>query len=229
MDCKQFQRWLEERDLSDLSEADRAAKHKDSCFSCRELAARDALLDKTIARGLAREPLPDHLEKMVALNLGGDNRQTRRFPPWFIRGASLAAGVIALLLVFFLLPSDNSARRHFGSALAQDHLVFTQKHPVDKVVNLADWLAEHASFRATLPGSFTIYGLELIGARICLIEHCTTVHLVFRDGDQFVSLYIADAKQVPASLQEGKTYNSSADGLQVRLWRENHQVYAIIS
>ncbi len=228
MDCRQFQRWLEERDLSDLSEADRATKHRNSCSNCRELAAKDALLDETIARGLAKEPLPEHLEKLVVLNLG-DGRPPRRFSPWIIKGASAIAGVVALLLVFFLLPSDNSARKDFSSALAQDHLLLGQKHPVDKVVNLSDWLAEHARFRATLPASFNIYGLEFIGARICLIENCTTVHLVFRDGDRFVSLYIADAKEVPASLQEGKTYSSSADGLQVRLWRENRQLYAVIS
>ncbi len=229
MDCKQFQAWLEQRDLSDLSEADRAARHKISCFNCRELAAKDEMLDKTIARGLAKERLPDHLEKLVVLNLGAGSSSPRRFSPWIIKGASAAAGVIALLLVLFLVPSDNTARKKFGSALALDHIELGRKHPVDKVVNLPDWLGDHAQFGATLPASSSFYGLELIGARICVIGNCTTVHLVYRDSGRFVSLYIIDAKQVPAALQEGKTYTSSADGLQVKLWRENHQVYALIS
>lgn len=228
MDCEQFRKWLEERDLSDLSESDRASKHSNLCDDCRGLAAKDALLDETIARGLEKEPLPDHLEKIVALNLGS-SRTKPKFSSGMIKIASAGAGVLALLLVFFLLPGDNEARKSFGTALAQDHIVIEQQHPVDEVANLPDWLATHADFRATLPASFGIYGFKFVGARICVIENCNTVHLVYRDGDQIVSLYIVDAKQVPASLREGKMYQSSPDGLTVKLWRENHQVYAVIT
>ena len=229
MDCERFRIWLEERDLSDLSESDRATRHSRECPDCRELAAKDSLLDKTISRCLEKEPLPDHLEKIVALNLGSNSSSTHRFSPGLIKLASAGTGLIALLLVFFFLPSDNTARKNFGTALAQDHIVLEQEHSIDKVVNLSDWLARHADFKATLPASFGVYGFEFVGARICIIENCNTVHLVYRNGDRFISLYIVNAKQVPASLREGKTYNSSTDGLKVKLWRENNQVYAVIS
>lgn len=228
MDCKEFQTWLEDRDLSDLSESDRAARHSASCSNCRALAAKDRLLDKTIARGLEREPLPAHLEKIVALNLGS-GRSTRRFSPWMIKCASALTGILALLAVYLVMPDDNAARNQFGTALAQDHEALEQAHPIDPVVNVPDWLASHADFKATLPASFGLYGFELVGARLCVIENCTTVHLVYREGDRFVSLYIVDAKQVPASMSEGKTYSSSAGGLKVKLWRENHQVYGVVS
>jgi len=228
MDCEQFRTWLENRDLSDLSESDRAAGHRRECPECRVLAAKDALLDKAIKRGCEKEPLPEHLEKIVSLNLGS-SRSPRRFSTWMIKCASATVGVLALLLVFFLMPSDNTARRSFGSALARDHMVLEENHPIDQVVNMADWLDRQADFRATLPASYGLYRFEFVGARICVIEKCRTVHLVYRDGDRFLSLYIIDAKQVPASLSERKTYTSSADGVKVKMWRENHQVYAVVS
>lgn len=128
-----------------------------------------------------------------------------------------------------MVPDSYSPQDDFGIALASDHEANHTTHPVDSVSNLSGWLKKYAGFSASLPAEFSLDELELFGVRICIIENCQTVHLVYNDGSGFVSLYIVDATQVPATLKEGKMYSVSQKGLHIKMWRENNQVYALIS
>jgi hypothetical protein len=231
MDCNQYREWLENRDLSDISESDRAGSHSGECPQCSELTEKDEMLDKAIAGTMRKEPLPEHLEKIVAMNLSSSVSPTRRFSTGFIKLASLSAGIAALLLVMFLIPSDFTHLNDFGTALARDHGVILRNHPVDSVreETLPTWIRNHADFPASVPASFSKEGLELFGVRICVIENCRTVHLIYNSAEGFVSLFIIDADELPGSLKEGKRLAFTQKGSRIEMWREGGQVFARVS
>jgi len=229
MDCGKYQNWLENKDLSDMSESHRANNHEQTCDHCKDLAAKDKVLDHAIARELAREPLPENLERIVTLNLDKTRFSERRMSTSMIRVVSIFFGIGSLLLLFTLLPKDFSGRTDFGSSLAADHLKLDKPHGLKEIANMSQWLVAIADFQASLPADVTIKKQQLIGGRICVIDECRTVHLVFRQGGVLTSLYVMDAKRVPASFKQGKTYTISTNGSSVKIWQENHQVYAIIT
>jgi len=228
MNCEQFKNWLENRDLADNSESDRAMRHSRECIACRELLKKDGLLDQAIARALGHEPIPDQFENLVSVSLGGSATR-RRIPTGWVRLASLCCGLAALLIVLLLLPNDDTARDRFGAALARDHAALSSGHPLDSVEDPADWLKTHAQFPAELPADFNHADLVFVGVQNCIIKDCRTVHLVYRQGQRLVSLFLIDAGQAPAKFKSGTTYTIEHEGSAVRLWRDRQYLFAVVS
>ncbi len=229
MNCSQFRSWLENRDFSDQSESDQALKHQAMCQKCQQLQAKDTLLDQAIRRNMEKQPLPDNLEKIVLLNLGSAKQSHRRIPTTVIRFLSMAAGVGALVLLFFFVPTDFSARKDFGKSLAQDHVHHNYDQDLEKIGDLDKWLSLRTDFGAVVPARFNAEkGYQFIGGRICVIKNCRTVHLVYRQGDGLISLYIADAAQVEAKLVDRKTYSVTSNGYTIQMWKVQQQVFAVV-
>ena len=229
MNCQQFRSWLENRDFSDQSESDLALKHRRGCHSCQQLFLKDNMLDQAVEGTMVRQPLPDNLEKIVSLNLGSTRSNRKRLPTMFIRMLSMTAGVAALVLLFLFIPTDYSERNEFGKSLVHDHIGHNYDHDLETIDDLDQWLVAQSSFGAHLPAKFAAKSdYRFIGARICVIDNCTTLHLVYRKGAGLVSLYIIDAKQVKPELRENKTYTVTNNGYKIQLWKEQQQVYAVI-
>lgn len=229
MNCDQFQSWLENRDFSDQSESDQALQHQKNCPHCKELAVKDRMLDEAIRNNMDRQQLPEHLEKIVSLNLGSSRSRFSRVPTTMIRVLSLVAGVGTLVLLFLFFPTDYSARKDFGVSFAADHIKHNFKSDLEQIDDLHKWLSVNASFRAEIPSDFASgKNYQFIGGRICLIGECRTVHLVYRKGSGLVSLYIVDASQVEPRLQENKTYHVTSKGYDIKMWKKQHQVYAVV-
>jgi len=229
MNCEQFRSWLENRDFSDQSESDLALKHRRGCEGCQQLFLKDNMLDQAVDCTMDRQPLPDNLEKIVSLNLGSTRSNRKRVPTIFIRMLSMTAGVAVLVLLFLVIPKDYSARNDFGKSLVHDHMAHNYNQDLENIDDLDQWLAVHSSFGAHVPAKFAAKpDYRFVGARICVIDNCTTLHLVYRKGDGLVSLYIIDADQVKPELKENKTYTVTNNGYNVQMWKEQQQVYAVI-
>ena len=52
--------------------------------------------------------------------------------------------------------------------------------------------------------------------------------MVYREGDGLISLYIMDAAQVEAKLDESRTYSVTSNGYNIKMWKEEQQVFAIV-
>jgi hypothetical protein len=229
MNCDQFRSWLENRDLSDQSESDQAVKHKQDCQSCQHLFVKDKMLDQAIRDTMRKQPLPENLEKIVSLNLGSSRGSHRQIPRTFIRILSMAAGVGALVLLFLFVPTDYSARKDFGKSLVLDHIHHNYNQDLETIEDLSSWLSLQTSFGAAVPARFdSKKGYRFVGARICVIKNCRTVHLVYREGDGLISLYILDAAQVPATLGDRRTYSVTSNGYTIQMWKEQQQVFALV-
>jgi hypothetical protein len=229
MNCDQFHSWLENRDFSDQSESDQAMKHKKDCQSCQQFFVKDNMLDQAIRDNMEKEPLPENLEKIVSLNLGTGKTPQRRTGTIVIRILSAAAGLGALVLLFLFVPTDFSARNDFGKSLVRDHLHHNYNQDLETIDNLDKWLSLHSSFGAAVPARFdSKKGYRFVGGAICVIKKCRTVHLVYREGDGLISLYIIDAAQVPADLDDSRVYSFTSNGYTVEMWKEQQQVFAVI-
>ena len=229
MNCDQFRSWLENRDISDQSESDRALRHRQECLSCKELFAKDVLLEKVIEHSMQKQPLPDNLEKIISINLGSTHNSYRKIPTVVIRITSMVAGIAALVLIFLFVPTDFSKRNEFGKSLVQDHLHHNYSQDMESINDIQQWLLNHASFTATIPAEFDGGGkYKIVGGRICIINGCMTVHLVYQEGNRLLSLYISDEKEVEAKLKHKKIYSVSNNGYEIRMWRELGQVYALV-
>ena len=230
MDCEQFRAWVENRDLSDQSEADRALKHQLECQACRTLLELDKTLDGGIGRKMAREPLPEHLERVVSLNLGSPASSRRIVPTGVIRLFSMLAGAGALLLLFYLYPTDYSARKEFGKAIAQDHIMHNYDSDLESIKIVEQWLGNNAPFRAALPAVAKFgWNYTLVGGRICPIGDCEAVHLVYRSGSKLISLYIISPEQVTAPVEVDKTYRVKKKGYDIKMWIERNLFYALVT
>lgn len=229
MKCEQFRSWLENRDFSDQSESDKALKHQQTCLECQRLFVKDNMLDQAIRNTMERQPLPGNLEKIVSLNLGSAKSPNRRIPTTFIRILSMAAGVGVLVLLFIFVPTDYSARNDFGKSLVADHIHHNYNQDLEKIDDLNKWLSIRSSFGAVVPSTFdSRKKYRFVGGRICVIRNCRTVHLVYRQGDGLISLYIMDAAEVEAKLDEAKKYSVTSNGYNIQLWKEDQQVFAIV-
>ena len=69
MDCKTFIDWLENRDLHDISESDKAMKHAADCTACMTKMEFDEKLDKLLFSALEPVDLPDSLVHKVDVSL----------------------------------------------------------------------------------------------------------------------------------------------------------------
>ncbi|THB78109.1 MAG: hypothetical protein D6B25_05285 [Desulfobulbaceae bacterium] len=228
MNCDEFRAWLENRDLSDQSEFDRAARHRAECQSCSELLEKDKLLEDKIAELMSREPLPENLKKVVDLNLGASRSSRPRFSTGTVRVLSMIAGLCAVLLIFISVPGDYSERKRFSQALVQDHLKHNYDHEMMGIDNLTSWLARYdadqASFPVELDDEYT-----LLGGKVCLIADCKTLHLVFRKGQALVSFYIFDPDELARTFSMNRNFKMSMKGYDIRFWSGGNLVYALIS
>jgi len=230
MNCDEFRTWLENRDLSDQSESDRALKHQKECTFCQEMFEKDQVLEKIIRERMKPESSPEHLEKIVSVNLREHRARGRSIPTGVIRTFSMLAGACAVLLIFLLFPNDYSARNEFGKALAQDHIMHNYDVDLEKIDDLPGWLARKAPFGAKIPEKFLSSSeYSFLGGRICPVGPCQAVHLVYRTGSSLVSLYIIDAKQVSAPLDENRTYTVSRKGYTIKMWKDNNQFVAVVT
>ena len=98
MDCLKFSDWLENRDLYDVSEADVAVKHAESCKECQAKLRFDEHLDKFIYNALRKEDMPHSLPGNIDLSLDrmSDSRSKMSYR-WF--GAFSAAVVVMVVFV----------------------------------------------------------------------------------------------------------------------------------
>ena len=229
MNCDQFRHWLENRDLSDQSESDKALDHRAQCEACNLLYRKDTLLDQVICNGLERQSLPENLERIVSLNLGTSRRSLPRIPPFMIRTVSALAGIAALFALFLLVPTDYSKRNDYGKYLVQDHIMHNYGADFDPIDNLDLWLANHDIHDAVIPNPMKLpQSFRLVSGRVCFIDDCRTIHLVYRSGKKMISLYISKASEVNLDLTERKSYSHTFNSYNIKLFKDAKHLFALV-
>lgn len=227
MKCEEFKAWLENRDLHDLSEADRAHKHALECIRCSDVLKNEEALDQFIASSLSADPLPDGLVDRIDLSIDKPlkNRQ----------GKGLFASVAAMCVVVAALFIFNTGQQRFvsmdelGTFALEDHQDHTTVEAVfEQVTDARQWLAANND-QMTYPPVKLTEGYRVKGARFCKLGHCQAVHMVYEKSGELVSVFVIDESEVGFLLDPDRVYTITIGGNNVKMLREKDKVYALVT
>jgi anti-sigma factor RsiW len=213
-------------DLLPPAERAEVERHCSRCAPCREAAATEQAA-RTILRNRAatlRNPAlpPGFRTRLEALarehTAGVPSPWRRRLVP-----LSLTAGLalVAVVAVFWLAAQRSNTL--FAAQLTADHAKCVREVGGPEAESadaprLESLLSEQYGWDVHVPPSSAAVGVELIGARRCL----AVPHVVYRIGDQDVSLY----------MMEGVT-RGEADvetlGYRSRVWSRGATTFVLVS
>jgi len=227
MDCKEFHLWLENRDIYDLSEADRALRHSEQCDKCKILHIGDQQLDKRIREMFQYDEVPDTLLRHVNRRLESRGRVRKQWGKYLALPVLFA---VSLAIFLILQPSKNViAIEALGRSVVLDHLDHGSPDTAfEKIIDMKQWSGErlHQSFVLNdLPGK----GFAVVGGIICTINNCNFAHLLLTGKDGYASLFVAPEKDIHCKLISGKMYNVHVDGQKVKLWKRDSMVYLLVA
>lgn len=226
MDCLTFSNWLENRDMHDVSEADKALKHTTGCGECQRKLRLDEQLDRQIYDAMKTVAMPGSLRSKVDMSLDRvSNNRSKRMNRWYgILPVALAAMVI--FFISFPFSSGISSMDELGKHVIADHnghddTVLVVSKP-EKINTLGAAQIEYASVKSGLPENFTF-----VGARICPLGDCSAIHMVYMNEGKRVSLYVVRADDVNFSLSYGRQYTITMGEQVVRFWKNDGNIYAM--
>lgn len=227
MDCLKFSSWLANRDMFDVSEADKAMKHIEMCKDCRAKLHLDEQLDKYMYSALQKTDMPASLRGRVDVSIDGmsAHRSTFRYRLFGVFSAALAVMVVFTLAVMFSPPI--ATVDEMGRYVIEDHT----KHDdtvlvIDDIHKLAQLGKVHASpaeVMAQVPAGYTFRG-----GRICPLGECKAIHLVFYHNTRRVSLYLIQTGDVDFTLSPDRHYSMQEGSQMVRFWQKGSYVYAMV-
>jgi anti-sigma factor RsiW len=246
MKCHEFKEWLLNHDISKgpfgiedrpdnkgrVDEMGAEIKtHLDHCPDCEKLAALDRRFDGVLHRYFQPKVTPPRLLERIELDLL--SRESKQHAPSFFRSIRIFAPALAtavlLLVIFnpFAQPGIGSLDELGKFAFADhDSPVIMEIKRGDKN-DIQGWFNNVMGLKITIP-NLTDSGYRLIGARKCQFGNCSAAHLLYdKNGDQ-ASLYILDLKDIHFKVNRTKEYMLRAAGKTVRIWRNNHQVHALV-
>lgn len=228
MDCLTFSKWLENRDMHDVSEADKALKHTAICRECQRKLSLDEQIDNLIYRAMEPVVMPEFLQNSIDLNLDRvGNRPSQKRKLWY---GLLPAALAAMVVFFVVFPFSSGIRSmdEFGKHVIADHtghddsvLVVAELKALD---SLDPDFVQYAKIKSELPQDS-----RFVGARICPLGDCSAVHLVYSKEGKRQSLYIVREEDVDFSLSLGRQYTMTAGEHLVRFWKKDGRIYALTS
>lgn len=227
MDCKQFAHWLENRDNHDVSEADQALKHARTCKECQAKLRVDEKLDTLIRSAMGREIMPGSLPGKVDLNLAGmRSSRSRASYRWLGAFSAMLAVMLVFGVALMFTPSGPSMDEVVDHAIADhnghDDTILVVRDLQD-IYRLGDLQLSLEEIMAELP-----QGLAFVGARICPLGECEAIHMVLRQNDRRISVYLIKAEEVDFSLSTKGRYSLERGQQSIQLWQRGEYVFAMV-
>lgn len=228
MDCLNFSKWLEERDLYDVSEADKALKHTLQCYECKRKLRLDEQLEQVVFDAMKPVAMPDSLQSKIDMNLERVSQDSaKRSYGWY----GIVPVAIAAMIVFFVAfpfssgisSMDEMGKYVIGDHNAHDDSVLVIDKP-ESLNQLEDGSIEYASVKSELPQDY-----QFVGARICPLGDCRAIHIVYQDNGKRYSLYIIKAVDVDLKLSSGRQYTMTMGEQVVKFWKKDGNIFAMTS
>ena len=183
------ERWLEILSAWQDGEASgeeirRARAHLGSCARCRAMQAEIRRIHEGFGP-FRQEPAP--VPSLPARRPGAVRRAVRR--PW-LAGAALAASVAAVLVWSSqrhrAALADELEARHLTAFARTAPCEFTSSDPAA----VRAWIAANLGYEVEVPA---IPGARLLGARRCTVHGGLTASLLYRHGEEPLSLFLPRA------------------------------------
>jgi anti-sigma factor RsiW len=215
--------------------------HLGACPPCERLAVSETggrtVLREAAHRGdvesLAPVPLPPGLRsrcEMLARDYAARAAHSNPVSspsPWRLRAISVA---LAALLMVFTASAFMSLATHrddglLAAQLTSDHTRCFKRFGPASIADarqMEQMLSERYGWNIHIPPSSEAAGVQLVGAKRCFYSGGALPHILYRVGDQDVSLYVIDGvARPPADLV--------AAGHRSRVWSRDDKTYVFVS
>lgn len=226
MDCLTFLKWLENRDMHDVSEADKALKHTTQCGECQRMLRLDEQLDKRIFNAMKPTTVPDSLKGKVDLSLDSvSSNSSKKMNNWY---AVIPVALVAMIVFFVSFPfsSGMTSMDELGKHVIADHSAHNDTVLVvttpEKINTLGSAQIQYDSVKSSLPENY-----RFVGARICPLGDCSAIHMVYLNEGKRVSLYVVKANDINFSISYGRQYSITMGEQVVKFWKKDGNIYAM--
>ena len=228
MDCTEFKRWLSSQDLFEMSKVDSARKHTDLCPICRKLYTLDSQIESQIKEELKKTDPPERLFTKINMNVQSTTESEFMRSLWWKKLLPIL-GVIAILFVYFNpFESKFKSLDEIGTLTVNDHLnESAMTFHADAIKDVSDWFEKRLGFRIEIP-DLTDQGLRLAGGGKCHLGKNDVAYLCYDKGEKRVSLFIIESSDVNFHVNEGKIYSLSEKECEVKVWKEENLLYAMV-
>lgn len=227
MDCQAFSNWIENRDMYDVSEADKALKHTVQCIDCKRKLQLDEQLDDLLAEAMKPVTMPASLADKVELNLDRMTEKKAATKYGWYGAVSAVLTVVVIAFLYFPFSSGIPSIDELGKHVIADHgghddTVLVVSKP-DDLYKLGSLAASYDAVKTQLPEGYTF-----VGARICPLGDCKAVHMVFTEKDKRISLYLVKTDDVDFSLSADRKYSMTMGDQVVNFWKRGAYIYAMV-
>nr|NJM03948.1 hypothetical protein [Desulfobacula sp.] len=231
MNCNQFQDWLLTRDVFSKNEPPEALTHLNTCTACKRLYMMDLGLEEHLRAGFPEQEMPRGLADRIDMALDQEKVPLQLNRPFL---GALAALITLTAILFFFMNSNRPFRYesldHLGETAVLTHLKgnTAMSFTPDKLDEALATMGKELEFDVILP-DLSKKGYTLLGGRLCFVGKCRTAYLFYQKNGQTVSLFILNNTHLDFKMAEGREAHVEIKDCRADIWKENGQVYALVS
>lgn len=233
MDCKEFQLWLQNRDILQLDIPPGVMAHRENCRECDQLYTLDSGLEQEIAAAFALQEVPQGLKDRISQGLDHEVSQPFFTPVKALKYTGLVAGLAVLIVILSIVftspvPSYKNLEQISEQAV-KDHLKGNWQISFDTTTlyQALEMLTRELGFKVLLP-DLSSQGCLLVGGRLCALGKCRAAYFILEQQGKKGSLFVMDTSHLGFDMADGTRFTTQLKGCNAQVWKDNGQVYAMV-
>jgi len=235
--CQECEELLHPYLDGEIDSAQRAAvdEHLKACDDCRQALEHLQMLRRALQLPELRYTASDVLRQRIKTKLREADARERR-PKWPAWGAAIAAGVLAVALLWNLAPhgggGDGTQLAALDDAMvdsavdqqqdAQKDQRFTDIASTDAKA-VESWFKGKLAYNPPVP-DLSAQGYTLVGGRLDKVKGEPAAALTYKHGDDLITVFVCAAQHGDKGLD-----TDSDDGYQVVYWTRGSLSFWVVS
>jgi anti-sigma factor RsiW len=226
----------------DVKESLRVQTHLQECRYCRENFQAEAEYRELLRQHVAPNPAPEFSRQCVSAALSREIRQNRRnrsrWRPARLMAPSGVVAAAAVLVLAFVGVFSEPVPPLVRMAVANHRAYLDNPRSLqilsDDPAAVAAWVRAHVSFDLVLPAD-GVPDLRLVGAGVASDSDPQAVHLVYRLGNDTVSLLATPSREIRLSGRDVIAFKNilfhpaDVTGFHTLQWSDRRHTYVLVS
>ncbi len=209
----------------------------DTDSRCRELLEREERFRLLVREELSKDRASDTLRARVLKNIRRDDLRQRKT---YVSGWRAAAAVLLAVLIGggIYFQYDRRDLSRLVESSVKSHRIYSvvgepAEYPAKDERTLLVWLQKRVPFPLVLP-SLSGKDVEILGGRVWPLQNRQTALTFYRKGNNRLSLFTLDRRQVRLPRWGGKeiadqtVYLRGSGGYRVAVWQYERCVFALV-
>ncbi len=191
----------------------------------------DTGLEKNIRSAFLRQEIPKDLLNRIDISIDEAKAPLRLNKSGI---AAVTAGITLMVILIFFMVSQKPLRYHSLEHLSQDAVTNHLKRntamsfTADKMDEGLVMLRKELGFDVIIP-DLSEKGYTLLGGRLCFLGQCRIAYLFYQKENQTCSLFILQDDHLDCEMADGLRFSQDIQEHRTDIWKENGQVYAMVS